>query len=87
LLVTRYLTEARAQMSAAEIHKVQEMGEEYRSRLHDLSWLMRWENRVLHWYVRYGRGTSRSLQIRLARYSLISRCRGIVVDFPADRLT
>jgi hypothetical protein len=28
-------------MTAAEIAKVEELGEEYRSRLHDLSWLMR----------------------------------------------
>jgi REP element-mobilizing transposase RayT len=41
LLVTDYLSQARDQMSAAQIHKVQELGEEYRSRLHDLSWLMR----------------------------------------------
>jgi hypothetical protein len=41
LLITRYLCEARARMSAAEIHQVQEMGEEYRSRLHDLSGLLR----------------------------------------------
>ena len=41
LLVTRYLSEERAQMSEAEIAKVEELGESYRSRLHDLSWLMR----------------------------------------------
>jgi hypothetical protein len=41
LLVTRYLSEERAQMTAAEIAKVEELGEAYRSRLHDLSWLMR----------------------------------------------
>jgi hypothetical protein len=41
LLVTRYLSQARAEMTAAEIHKVEELGEEYRCRLHDLSWLMR----------------------------------------------
>jgi hypothetical protein len=41
LLVTRYLSEERAQMTAAEIAKIEELGEEYRLRLHDLSWLMR----------------------------------------------
>jgi hypothetical protein len=41
LLVTRYLSEERAQMTEAEIAKVEEWGEEYRSRLHDLSWFMR----------------------------------------------
>jgi len=41
LLVTRYLSEERAQMTGAEIAKVEEFGEEYRSRLHDLSWFMR----------------------------------------------
>jgi hypothetical protein len=41
LLVTRYLSEERAQMTEAEIAKVEELGEAYRSRLHDLSWLMR----------------------------------------------
>jgi hypothetical protein len=41
LLVTRYLSEERAQMTAAEIAKVEELAEAYRSRLHDLSWLMR----------------------------------------------
>jgi len=41
LLVTRYLSEARDQMTGAEISKVQELGEEYRLRLFDLSWLMR----------------------------------------------
>jgi len=40
-LVTRYLSQERAQMSDAEIAKVAELGESYRSRLHDLSWLMR----------------------------------------------
>jgi REP element-mobilizing transposase RayT len=41
LLVTRYLSEERGQMTVAEIAKVEELGEEYRTRLHDLSWLMR----------------------------------------------
>jgi hypothetical protein len=40
LLVTRF-SEERAQMTAAEVAKVEELGEAYRSRLHDLSWLMR----------------------------------------------
>ncbi|MCP4307918.1 MAG: transposase [bacterium] len=41
LLVTRYLSEERGQMTGAEIAKVQELGEAYRARLHDLSWFMR----------------------------------------------
>ena len=41
LLVTRYLSEERGQMTAAEIAKVTELGTEYRLRLHDLSWFMR----------------------------------------------
>jgi REP element-mobilizing transposase RayT len=41
LLVTRYLSEERARMTPAEVTKVEELGEEYRARLHDLSWLMR----------------------------------------------
>jgi REP element-mobilizing transposase RayT len=41
LLVSRYLSEAREQMSGAEIAKVEELGAEYRARLHDLSWFMR----------------------------------------------
>jgi REP element-mobilizing transposase RayT len=41
LLVTRYLSDARDQMTGAEIAEVAELGEEYRARLHDLSWLMR----------------------------------------------
>ena len=41
LLVTRYLSEARGQMTGAEIAKVEEMGKDYRARLHDLSWFMR----------------------------------------------
>jgi REP element-mobilizing transposase RayT len=41
LLVTRYLSEERGQMTAAEIAKVAELGAEYRARLHDLSWFMR----------------------------------------------
>jgi hypothetical protein len=40
-LVTRYLSEARGQMIEAEVAKVQEIGEDYRARLHDLSWFMR----------------------------------------------
>jgi hypothetical protein len=41
LLVTRYLSEERGQMTGAEVAKVEEIGEEYRTRLHDLSWFMR----------------------------------------------
>lgn len=41
LLVPRYLSTERAQMSGAEIAKVLEVAEEYRTRLHDLSWFMR----------------------------------------------
>jgi hypothetical protein len=41
LLVTRYLSAARGEMTGAEIGKVEELGEVYRSRLHDLSWFMR----------------------------------------------
>jgi REP element-mobilizing transposase RayT len=41
LLVTRYLSDARSRMTGAEIAKVQELGEAYRARLHDLSWFMR----------------------------------------------
>jgi REP element-mobilizing transposase RayT len=41
LLVTRYLSEERGQMTAGEIAKVEELGEVYRARLHDLSWFMR----------------------------------------------
>jgi REP element-mobilizing transposase RayT len=41
LLVTRYLSEARAEMCDAEIAKVEELAETYRARLHDLSWFMR----------------------------------------------
>jgi REP element-mobilizing transposase RayT len=41
LLVTRYLSEARGRMTGAEVAKVAELGEAYRSRLYDLSWLMR----------------------------------------------
>jgi REP element-mobilizing transposase RayT len=41
LPVTCYLSAKRAQMSGAEIAKVLEIAEEYRARLHDLSWFMR----------------------------------------------
>jgi len=41
LLVTRYLSESRVEMSQAEITKVEELVEVYRERLHDLSWFMR----------------------------------------------
>jgi hypothetical protein len=41
LLVTRYLSEERGLMIGAEIAKVEELGEAYRARLHDLSWFMR----------------------------------------------
>jgi len=40
-LVTRYLSEERAQMTGAEIAKVEEIAAVYRARLHDLSWFMR----------------------------------------------
>jgi len=40
LLVTRYLSESWAEMSQAEIAKVEEFVEVYRERLHDLSWSM-----------------------------------------------
>jgi len=41
LLVTRYLSESRAEMSRAEIDEVEALAEIYRGRLHDLSWFMR----------------------------------------------
>ena len=41
LLVTRYLSEARAGMCAAELAEVAALAEGYRARLHDLSWFMR----------------------------------------------
>jgi len=41
LLVTRYLSALRAEMSQAEVAKVEELAEVYRGRLHDLSWFMR----------------------------------------------
>jgi REP element-mobilizing transposase RayT len=41
LLVTRYLSDERGRMTGAEIAKVEELGAEYRARLHDLSWFMR----------------------------------------------
>jgi len=41
LLVTRYLSESRAEMTQAEIARVEELAEVYRGRLHDLSWFMR----------------------------------------------
>jgi hypothetical protein len=47
LLVNRYLSEARDQMTGAEISKVQELGEEYQSRSYDLSWFMRTLNEYI----------------------------------------
>jgi REP element-mobilizing transposase RayT len=47
LLVVRYLSPARAQMSRAELAKVLEIAELYRARLHDLSWFMRVLNESL----------------------------------------
>ena len=47
LLVTRYLSPARAAMDKAEIAKVEELAATYRSRLHDLSWFMRGLNESL----------------------------------------
>jgi hypothetical protein len=44
LLVGRYLSPARAEMTAAEIARVEELAEGYRARLHDLSWFMRTVN-------------------------------------------
>ncbi|WP_133511609.1 transposase [Candidatus Thiosymbion oneisti] len=41
LLVTRYLSASRAEMSQAEIAEVEVLAEVYRGRLHDLSWFMR----------------------------------------------
>jgi len=41
VLVTRYLSASRAEMSQAEIAKVEELAEVCRERLHDLSWFMR----------------------------------------------
>ena len=41
LLVTRYLSESRAEMSRVEIAEVEAFAEVYRGRLHDLSWFMR----------------------------------------------
>ena len=41
LLVTRYLSDARAEMCDAEIAKVEELADTYRARLYDLSWFMR----------------------------------------------
>ncbi len=41
LLVTRYLSVSRAEMSQAEINEVEALAEVYRARLHDLSWFMR----------------------------------------------
>ncbi len=41
LLVTRYLSESRAEMTQAEIAEVEALAEVYRERLHDLSWFMR----------------------------------------------
>lgn len=47
LLVQRYLSPLRAQMGEAEIDKVLEVTQTYRSRLHDLSWFMRVLNESL----------------------------------------
>ncbi|WP_165742251.1 transposase [Candidatus Thiosymbion oneisti] len=41
LLVTRYLSASRAEMSQAEVAEVETLAEVYRERLHDLSWFMR----------------------------------------------
>jgi len=41
LLVTRYLSASRAEMSQTEIAEVEALAEVYRGRLHDLSWFMR----------------------------------------------
>ena len=41
LLVVRYLSAARAEMTDAEIARVEELAEGYRAPLHDLSWFMR----------------------------------------------
>uniref|UniRef100_UPI000A547331 transposase n=1 Tax=Candidatus Thiosymbion oneisti TaxID=589554 RepID=UPI000A547331 len=41
LLVTRYLSASRAEMSQAEVAEVEALAEVYRARLHDLSWFMR----------------------------------------------
>jgi hypothetical protein len=41
LLVTRYLSEERGAMSAAEVAQVEMLADVYRARLHDLSWFMR----------------------------------------------
>jgi hypothetical protein len=47
LLVTRCLSEARAEMCAAEIAETEALAETYRARLHDLSWLMRTLNEYI----------------------------------------
>jgi REP element-mobilizing transposase RayT len=47
MLVSRFLSEARDQMTSAEIAKVEELGAVYRSRLHDLSWFMRTLNEYI----------------------------------------
>ncbi|HFD31148.1 MAG TPA: transposase, partial [Gammaproteobacteria bacterium] len=47
VLITRYLSTARAGMSEAEIHKVLELAEGYRERLYDLSWYMRCLNEAI----------------------------------------
>jgi REP element-mobilizing transposase RayT len=47
LLVTRYLSAARAEMTGAEIAKVEALAETYRARLHDLSWFMRTLNEYI----------------------------------------
>jgi hypothetical protein len=41
LLVARYLSAARTEMTDAELRRVAELAEGYRARLHDLSWFMR----------------------------------------------
>jgi len=46
-LVTKYLSEARGEMSKAEIAKVEELASIYRGRLYDLSWLMRTLNEYI----------------------------------------
>ena len=47
LLVMRYLSDSRAEMSQVELAKVEELAEVYRGRLHDLSWFMRTLNEYI----------------------------------------
>lgn len=41
VLLTRYLSDARAAVTAAELQKVEDLASEYRARLDDLFWFMR----------------------------------------------